>query len=179
MNLADCTEPRLILPRLNTRDAPGIIQELSQAMQQAGRIVDLLRFYHTALNRELMVSSEVESGVAFPHGRAAEIAEVVFAMGRTEAPVAWGSNLVPAVRLVFLVGVPEGDAGQFLTVACALSHLARNASLMDQLLRSSEVGEILSILRSMPVREAAACASSLGLQGTHRGVSSLRRPDSV
>lgn len=160
MNLTHCTGADLVIPHLRTRDAAGIIQELSQVLQRTGRIVDLLRFYHTALNRELMVSSEVESGVAFPHGRASEVTELVFALGRADAPVAWGTNPVPSVRIVFLIAVPEGDAGQFLNLACGLTHLARTPVLMERLLRAGEPESILEILREVPLREAARSGGS-------------------
>lgn len=151
--LADGTGPDLILPRLRTEDAAGVIQELSQLLQRAGHVSDVLRFYHTALNRELLISSEVESGVAFPHGRVPGLARVVFAMGLTRGPIAWGTNPVQGVRIVFLIAVPDGDTGPYLNLACGLTHLAKSGSLMERLLRSTGAEEILSVLREVPVRE--------------------------
>ena len=69
MTLADFTSPRLIVPQLRGVDAVSAIQELSQALQREGRIADSLPFYHAALNREFMVSTDMEAGMAFPHAR--------------------------------------------------------------------------------------------------------------
>ncbi|NOS70392.1 MAG: PTS sugar transporter subunit IIA, partial [Verrucomicrobia bacterium] len=69
MTLADFTSPGLIIPHLRGQDAASVIQELSQALQREQRIPDSLPFYHAALNREFMVSTDMEAGMAFPHAR--------------------------------------------------------------------------------------------------------------
>ena len=69
LTLADFTSGGLLVPRLRGRDAASVIQELSQVLQRETRIPDLLPFYHAALNREFMVSTNMEAGMAFPHAR--------------------------------------------------------------------------------------------------------------
>ena len=69
MTLADFTTSELILPNLRGDDVATVIQELSRALQREKRVPDLLPFYHAALNREFLVSSDWEAGMAFPHAR--------------------------------------------------------------------------------------------------------------
>src|SRR4051812_21217641 len=109
ITLADFTSPTLIVPQLCGHDAASVIQELSRALQRDNRVVDLLPFYHAALNREFMVSTDVEPGMAFPHARLPTLKQVSFALGRSATPLAWGVKAVAAVRLVFLTAVPATD----------------------------------------------------------------------
>ena len=69
MTLADFTSAGLIIPHLRGQDVATVIQELSQAMRRERRVPDLLPFYHAALNREFLVSTDMEAGMAFPHAR--------------------------------------------------------------------------------------------------------------
>lgn len=151
MTLADRTHPSLIIPRLRGTDAATVLQELSQSMQRAGVLPDLLDFYHTALNRELMISSEVEAGMALPHARLPGLREVAFAFGRSERPLAWGTNPTRAVRLIFLIAVPEGDSIQYANLVRALTHLARSSALIRQLTSAPGAAEILELLREVPL----------------------------
>src|SRR5262245_3757014 len=121
MTLTDFTSPGLIVPHLEGRDVPSILQELTHALHREKRVPDMLPFYHAALNREFLVSTDMESGMAFPHARLASLNELSFALGRTAEPVAWGARTGRAVRLVFLLAVPATDSTQFLQVISGLA----------------------------------------------------------
>jgi len=99
MTLADFTSPGLIIPHLRGQDVASVIQELSQALQREGRVGDLLPFYHAALNREFLVSTDMEAGMAFPHARLPGLKELSFALGRSGEPLGWGANAECAVAL--------------------------------------------------------------------------------
>jgi mannitol/fructose-specific phosphotransferase system IIA component (Ntr-type) len=92
VTLADFTSPGLIIPHLRGQDAPSVIQELSQALQREMRVPDLLPFYHAALNREFLLASDWEAGMAFPHARLPALKEVCFAFGRSDEPLGWGGK---------------------------------------------------------------------------------------
>jgi mannitol/fructose-specific phosphotransferase system IIA component (Ntr-type) len=68
-SVADFTHEALIAPQLSELDTAGVIQELSPLLQQEARIPDLPPFYHAALNREFLVSTAMDYGMAFPHAR--------------------------------------------------------------------------------------------------------------
>jgi len=86
VSLADYTHPGLIVPSLRERDTAGIISELSQVLQREGSVPDVLPFYQAALNQELLTSSALDCGLAFPHARLSGIKRVKFAFGCTPSP---------------------------------------------------------------------------------------------
>src|SRR5215470_987180 len=106
LNVAHYTSARLIVPQLRERDAAGIISELSQSLRREGFVADVLPFYHTALNHELMTNSAHANGFALPHGRVTGVKQLQFAFGRTPEPVIWGPKGSWPVQLVFLLAVP-------------------------------------------------------------------------
>jgi PTS system fructose-specific IIC component len=159
MNLADFTCGEMIVPCLSGRDATSVIQELTQVMHRANRVPESLPFFHAALNREFLASSNMHTGMAFPHARVAGVTRVAFAFGRCEPPLCWASHSADRVGLVFLLAVPETDSTDYLALLSGLSRLARQNGLVDRLHRCASPGEILEVFRQIPVRKAMPALS--------------------
>ena len=104
LTLADYTRPALIVPQLRESDAAGIISELSHVLQREGFLSDLLPFYHTALNQELLGNSAQESGLGFPHARLASIKQLQFRIRPDSMPGSLGCKRLLAGATCFPVG---------------------------------------------------------------------------
>lgn len=153
--LADFTSSGMVVPHLRGTDAPSVIQELSQELQRERCIPDLLPFYQAALNREFMVSTDMEAGMAFPHARLPGLKEVAFSLGRSDAPLHWGTNAMGSVRLVFLMAVPATDSAQYLLLVSGLARLAKNHRLMEQLHAARDSFQIIEVLKQVALRSNA------------------------
>ena len=152
MTLGDFTSPGMIIPRLRGDDAASVIQELSQALQREKRIPNLLPFYQAALNREFMVSTDMEAGMAFPHARLPALDRLSFALGRSEEPLSWGPRAARSVRLVFLMAVPATDSTQYLLLISGLVRLAKESRLVEQLHLAQDTFQILEVLQQVELR---------------------------
>jgi PTS system nitrogen regulatory IIA component len=155
MTLAAFTSPGLIIPSLRGRDVATVIQELSQALQREARVPDLLPFYHAALNREFLVSTEMGAGMAFPHARVAGLKELSFALGRSDEPLGWGAKASRSVRLVFLLAVPATDSTQYLQLISGLARLAKEPKLVEKLRSAVDTFQIFDVLRRVSLRGIA------------------------
>jgi mannitol/fructose-specific phosphotransferase system IIA component (Ntr-type) len=152
MTLAHFTSPAMIIPHLRGQDVTSVIQELSRAMHREGRVPDFLPFYHTALNREFLVGTEMEAGMAFPHARLPGLKELSFAFGRSDAPVLWGTKGARTVRMVFLLAVPATDSTQYLLLISGLARLAKQSELMEKLGAAQDTFQILEVLQQVQLR---------------------------
>jgi mannitol/fructose-specific phosphotransferase system IIA component (Ntr-type) len=155
MTLADFTSPGLIIPHLRGHDAASVIQELSQALQSERRVTDLLLFYHAALNREFMVSTDMEGGMAFPHARLPALKELSFAFGRSDEPLSWGPRAARSVRLVFLMAVPATDSTQYVLLISGLARLTRELRLVEKLHAAQDTFQILEVLQQVELRTSS------------------------
>jgi len=150
--LAEYTGAALIVPELRERDTAGIISELSQVLQREGTVVDLLPFYHTALNQELLSNSALEPGLAFPHARMSGVKHLRFAFGRASQPVSWGARSSWGVRFVFLLAVPATDAASYLQLLASLARLGQQTGLLEELGSAADGEAILNVLEKVKVR---------------------------
>lgn len=153
MSLADFTEPALMLPELSGQDPAVVIQQLSQALQRTSRVPDLLPFYQAVLNREFLISTALDYGIALPHARLSTLKNLCFALGRSSAPLQWGTKDSPPVRLVFLLAVPSTEAAEYLLLMGGLGRLGKDPLLLSQLLAAGNSNDMFSVLRQIKLRQ--------------------------
>src|SRR6185503_5648757 len=154
MTLADFTSPGLIIPHLRGHDAASVIQELSQVLQREKRVIDLLPFYHAALNREFMVGTDMEAGMAFPHARLPALKELSFAFGRSDEPLSWGPRAARSVQLIFLMAVPATDSTQYLSLISGLARLTKEHRIVETLHAAQDTFQIIEVLRRVELRSS-------------------------
>jgi mannitol/fructose-specific phosphotransferase system IIA component (Ntr-type) len=153
VSLADFTESALILPELKGQDPAAVIQELSQTLQRTSRVPDLLPFYLAVLNREFLISTALDYGIALPHARLTGLKELCFAVGRTRRPIHWGNNGAMTVRLIFLLAVPSTEAAEYLLLMAGLGRLGKDTAALRGLLEASDGEEMLTVLRQVKLRQ--------------------------
>jgi mannitol/fructose-specific phosphotransferase system IIA component (Ntr-type) len=163
MTLADFTKPGLIVAHLRSRDATSAIHELSLAMQREGCVPDWLPFYHEALNREFLLGTDMEAGMAFPHARLAGLKELAFAFGRSDELFAWGPQVMHPVRMVFLLAVPATDSDHYLPLISGLARLSGNAPLLEKIRGAADSAEIIAVFRQVVLRGSPASVAPAAL----------------
>lgn len=151
--VADYTHATLIVPELREKDPAGIIGELSQALQRHGCVADVLPFYHTALNQEMLTSSAVECGLAFPHARLKGVKQLQFAVGRTPGPVIWGAKGSLPVQFIFLLAVPATDAARYLLLLASLARLGQQPNYLVELQKATNAEAILAVLKKVRMHQ--------------------------
>jgi mannitol/fructose-specific phosphotransferase system IIA component (Ntr-type) len=152
LTLANYTGARLVVPHLREYDAAGIISELSQVLQREGCVSDVLPFYQTALNHELLTNSAQESGLALPHARLSGVKQLQFAFGRATEPVVWGPKGSWPVQLVFLLAVPATDAACYLHLLASLARLGQQPDRLAALRSAKDAQTVLAVLEQISIR---------------------------
>jgi len=152
-SLAEYTRPELIVPRLRQADTPGIISELSQLLHREGFVPDMLPFYQTALNQELLSTSALGCGIAFPHGRLSGVRQLQFAFGRTPQPVTWTGRNTFRVQMIFLLAVPATDAACYLHLLAGLARLGQDREHLARLRSADTPDAILAVLEQVRMRQ--------------------------
>jgi mannitol/fructose-specific phosphotransferase system IIA component (Ntr-type) len=160
MTLADFTRPGLIVPHLASRDATSVIHELSLVLQREGCVPDLLPFYHEALNREFLLSTDMEEGMAFPHARLPGLRELAFAFGRSEVPFAWGQGTTRPIRMVFLLAVPANGADDYLALVSGLTRLSTNFGVLEAVRHAVDAEGIFAAFNGIELRKSAGAMTA-------------------
>src|SRR5258707_8347934 len=151
--LAHYTRRELVLPALHERDAAGIISELSHLLQRQGCVSDVLPFYHTALNQELLSNSAHPCGIALPHARLSGVKQLCFAFGRAPQPIIWGTKGSHAIQLIFLLAGPATDAASYLHLLATLARLAQQPEHLESLRTAEDARSVTEVLERIKLRQ--------------------------
>jgi mannitol/fructose-specific phosphotransferase system IIA component (Ntr-type) len=143
--LSELLDEKQVILRLRSRKPANALREIAQLLAQNGKIDDAERLVEQVLAREQAHPSAVENGVMFPHARTDLVNEIVIGIGRSRAGIQIGPNRERA-RLIFLIGVPERLANDYLICVGTLVRLVKDDALRTTLLEAETPRQFLDAL---------------------------------
>jgi len=98
-----------------------------------------------------MISTAVESGLAFPHVRNVEGGSLTFALGLKESGLKFGSPDGELTKIVFFIVIPTPASAFYLRLLAGLVNTFRTAKARNALLKSGtpeKMWQTLTLLTS-------------------------------
>ncbi|MBC7087286.1 MAG: PTS sugar transporter subunit IIA [Tissierellales bacterium] len=136
----------LILLNSNAKNKNDLIRDLSILANNDGKINNIDEYIEAVLKREREYSTAVGFGVAIPHGKSDSVIEPFLAFARVN-DIDWDSPDGKPVDIVFLIGVPEKDAGSLhLKILANLSRKLMKEDFRESLRNISSKQELLEFL---------------------------------
>jgi PTS system nitrogen regulatory IIA component len=140
-------EPQVAL-RLNAREQSDALRELVQLLVANGKIDDADKFLEELTAREQARPAVVDHGVAFPHLRTDLVDEIVLGIGRSKTGVQFSGG--ETANLIFLIGVPQRMASEYLICVGALARLLQDEAVRTALMRARTTSEFIGVLKQAP-----------------------------
>ena len=108
----------LMVVDIAATDRVGAISELANAMEKNGFVSNSDSLVSAAMDRESVLSTAMEGGIAFPHVRGVEGGGLTLAMGVSRKGIDWdGEN---TVNIVFLSAIPVAVSAFYLRLMSGL-----------------------------------------------------------
>lgn len=150
MDIASIMKKDIVFLGLKADSREQVLDVMIDGMAAAGYIRDKA-VYHRAVNeREAKGTTAIGFGVAIPHGKSDGVAAPCVAFARLSTPVEWKSFDGKPVDTVFLIGVPEKNAGNdHLKILIAISKKLMHEDFREELRGASTPEDILAILRAV------------------------------
>jgi fructose-specific phosphotransferase system IIA component len=123
------------------------IGALAGLLDSAGKLRSRQGYIQSVLERESLTTTAIGMGIAIPHGKSAAVREAGIAFGKSAAGIDWTSLDGEAVRLVFLLAVPEEAAGiQHLHILARLSRMLMDDGFRHDLMSATTPEEVLEVI---------------------------------
>jgi len=166
--LADFTSAALMLPKLLGRSMSEVMRELSQSLhQENGSKPDIQYPALKALNCELLTSTMLDLGAAFPHVSMASLSQSRFALGRSGEPLPWRAPALRPLDLVFLILEPVKADVESRQLVSTLHNLGKSCSRLDDLRHAATAEEMLAVLAQIPLVTVSELASLPLISAAH------------
>lgn len=150
MDISSIIKKDIVFLGLKANSREEVLDAMIDGMAKSGYIIDKKQ-YHTAVDeREKKGTTGIGFGVAIPHGKSDGVNAPCIAFARLETPVDWNSFDGKPVNTVFMIGVPQKNAGNdHLKILIAISKKLMHEDFRDELSKAETPDDVLNVLKSI------------------------------
>ena len=143
--IARFSDKSLMIPELKATTMQEAITELSLAMADGGFVSDGEALARLALEREAILTTRMEAGVAVPHVRGVEGGALAFALGISKEGIVWDDS-GEKVNFIVLSAIPSAGAAFFLKLMSDLMAVFRRKASRMALLQANDATTLWTTL---------------------------------
>ncbi|MFD3155907.1 PTS sugar transporter subunit IIA [Haloimpatiens sp. FM7330] len=135
----------MIVLDMEAKDKEDVIRKLSKIIEDTDRLIDLDGYIKQVKEREATYPTSIGFDVAIPHGKCDSVKTAGVAFARLKSEIAWSEE--ENVRYVFLIAVPEKEAGDtHLKILAQLSRKIMREEFRNDLEKANDVDKVLELL---------------------------------
>ncbi|SDH72493.1 PTS fructose transporter subunit IIABC [Alteribacillus bidgolensis] len=146
MKITELLKTDTMVLNLESTTKDGVIDELVQKLDTAGRLNDKADFKEAILAREAQSSTGIGEGVAIPHAKTAAVKTPAIAFGRSKNGAEYESLDGQPAHLVFMIAASEGANEDHLQTLSRLSTLLMDESFRSDLIHAESEDEIITLI---------------------------------
>ena len=146
MRITELLTKETIAMDLSASDKNGVIDELVNQLDSAGKLSDIAQFKEAIHNRESQSTTGIGEGIAIPHAKVAAVTSPAIAFGKSKEGVDYQSLDGQPAHLFFMIAAPEGGAQTHLDALAKLSGILMDDTVRENLLQANSKEEILRII---------------------------------
>jgi mannitol/fructose-specific phosphotransferase system IIA component (Ntr-type) len=110
----------LMVPNLKAQSAVEAVEQLAKLMEAKNFISAADKLVQSALEREAVLSTAMENGLAFPHVRGVEGGGLTLSMGVSKKGIPW-DDAGKLVNIVFFITIPTAVSAFYLRLMSGLT----------------------------------------------------------
>jgi mannitol/fructose-specific phosphotransferase system IIA component (Ntr-type) len=133
--LSQLLDPTRISLSVQSAKRTVALNEVARLLDGHPEVSNFQGFNNLLLARERLDTTCLGNEIALPHARTEHVQKIVLAVGRSEQGVHF-ENGNQTVRLMFVLGTPKSNPGDYLTVVSALCKILKDAANRDALMRA-------------------------------------------
>jgi PTS system nitrogen regulatory IIA component len=131
---------------IDKTDKLSVLTELAAKSLSLKHVKDPDDFYSALVERESLMSTGIGLGVAIPHAKLESIDDFFVATAVLRHPVEWDSLDHKPVRLVFLIGGPDGSQGAYLELLAQIMLVIKSEERLKKLTAAATAEDVLAAL---------------------------------
>lgn len=152
MRILDLLSKETMLMNLSGTTKEGVIDELVDILDKAGKLNDKQEYKEAILKRESQSSTGLEEGIAIPHAKTSAVKIPALALGIHRDGVDYDSLDEEPSNLFFMIAASEGASDSHIETLSKLTTYLLDDDFRDALLASETKEEVVRIIEE---KEAA------------------------
>ncbi len=144
--LRNAIRPELIKLRMSATNKEGAIRELLDLLDNTGALANRAEAEKVVFDREAIMSTGMENGVAIPHGKAQSVENLVVAAGLVPDGLDFACADGNLANIIIMTLSPANKTGPHIRFMAEISTLLRSSETRQRLLGAKDVAEVAAIL---------------------------------
>lgn len=144
--IARFSSSRLMLPRLEAKTRDEALAEMIGLMATEGFVEHPDALIEAAIQREAVVPTAIEHGLAFPHVRGVEGGGLIFSAGLKRSGLHFGAPRNRLTKIVFFIVIPLAASAFYLQLITGLMQSLHETGARAELLDSTTPEEMWATL---------------------------------
>jgi mannitol/fructose-specific phosphotransferase system IIA component (Ntr-type) len=136
----------LMLPRLSSTDRDKVIEEMALKMESEGFVDNGTKLVDQVLDREAIISTAVDHGLAFPHARGVEGGGLALALGINHKGIKFNPLERTLTHIVFFLVIPTAASVFYLRLLAGLCQTFSKKDAREKLLAAQSAEELWQVL---------------------------------
>lgn len=133
--LSQLLDPSRVTLSVNSAKRTTALNEVARLLDGHPEVTNFQGFYNELLARERLDTTCLGNQIALPHARTEHVQRIVLAVGRSDQGVHF-ENGNQTVKLMFVLGTPKSNPGDYLSVVSALCKILKDPANRDALFRA-------------------------------------------
>lgn len=146
MKIMDIFRKEYIIEELEAKTKRDVLAELSGVIHRDNGTINHEYMVNTLLEREKLGSTGIGDGIAIPHGKLADLDELIVAFGRSREGVEFDSMDGKPANLFFLLLAPENTTGLHLKALAKISKMLKDNAFRKKLIEAKSKDELYLII---------------------------------
>jgi len=146
MKITDIFRKEYIIEELKAKTKRDVLAELSGVICREDGPINHELMVNTLLEREKLGSTGIGDGIAIPHGKLADLDELIVSFGRSREGVEFDSMDGKPANLFFLLLAPENTTGLHLKALAKISKMMKDNAFRKKLIEAKSKDELYVII---------------------------------
>ena len=146
MKIMDIFRKEYIIEELKAKTKRDVLAELSGVICREDGPINHELMVNTLLEREKLGSTGIGDGIAIPHGKLADLDELIVSFGRSREGVEFDSMDGKPANLFFLLLAPENTTGLHLKALAKISKMMKDNAFRKKLIEAKSKDELYGII---------------------------------
>lgn len=139
----------LMRPALKGETGDGALSELVHLMAREGFVENPEELLQAALKREVIMTTAVNNGLAFPHVRGVEGGGLTFSLGLKKEGLEFGAPDGNLTCIIFFIVIPSAASAFYLRLLSGLIEAFQQEGARERLLECTTPDELWETLTSL------------------------------
>ncbi len=146
MKLTDILAESSIVADLQASEKTEVLEHLVEAVMTTHPELGTQEILDVLLEREKLGSTGIGDGIAIPHGKSANVTQIISGFGLSKEGIDFDSLDGKPANLFFLLVAPENSVGVHLKMLARISRMLKNSDFQKKLLQANSQQEIYQVI---------------------------------